>query len=67
MRLGRGGPRQGCPAAPAPGPRRPQGSAFAARALAVLAGPVGDACGGRQSVPELSSAAAALRGARTVD
>jgi hypothetical protein len=47
--------------------RRPGGSAFAAQALNDLAGPVGDACGGRQFVPELTHAAAALRGARIVD
>lgn len=47
--------------------RRPRGTAFAAGALNDLAVPVGDACGGRQFVPELTHAAAALRGARIVD
>jgi len=47
--------------------RRPRGTAFAARALSVIAVPIGDACGGRQFVPELIHAAAALRGARLVD
>jgi hypothetical protein len=47
--------------------RRPRGTAFAARALNDLAVPVGDACGGRQFVPELTHAAAALHGARIVD
>ena len=47
--------------------RRPDGTAYAARALSDLAVPVGDACGGRQFVPELTGAAAALRGARIVD
>jgi hypothetical protein len=47
--------------------RRRGGSAFAAQALNDLAVPIGDACGGRQFVPELTHAAAALRGARLVD
>jgi hypothetical protein len=47
--------------------RRRGGGAFAAQALADIAVPIGDACGGRQFVPELISAAAALRGARLVD
>jgi hypothetical protein len=47
--------------------RRPDGRAYAAQALNDLAVPIGDACGGRQFVPELTHAAAALRGARIVD
>jgi hypothetical protein len=47
--------------------RRPGGTAYAAQALNDLAVPIGDACGGRQFVPELIHAAAALRGARIVD
>jgi hypothetical protein len=47
--------------------RRPGGSAFAAQALNDLAVPIGDACGGRQFVPQLTHAAAALRGSRLVD
>jgi hypothetical protein len=47
--------------------RRPGGSAFAAQALNDLAVPIGDACGGRQFIPQLTHAAAALRGSRLVD
>jgi hypothetical protein len=47
--------------------RRRGGTGFAAQALADIAVPIGDACGGRQFVPELIHAAGALRGARLVD
>jgi hypothetical protein len=47
--------------------RRPQGVPYAAQALSQLAVPIGDACGGRRFVPELTSAAAALGGTRIVD
>jgi hypothetical protein len=47
--------------------RRPQGVPYAAQALSQLAVPIGDSCGGRQFVPELTSAAAALGGTRIVD
>ncbi len=47
--------------------RRPDGAAYGAQALNELAVPVGDACGGRRFVPELTAAGAVLRGARMVD
>jgi hypothetical protein len=46
---------------------RPYGAAYAARALNQLAVPVGDACGGRRFVPELTTAGSVLHGARMVD
>ncbi len=47
--------------------RRPDGAAYGAQALNELAVPVGDACGGRRFVPELTAAGAVLHGARMVD
>jgi hypothetical protein len=47
--------------------RRPEGAPYAAQALNGLAVPIGDACGSRRFVPELTSAAAVLDGVRIVD
>jgi hypothetical protein len=47
--------------------RRPHGAAYASQALNRLAVPVGDACGGRRFVPELTAAGSVLRESRMVD
>jgi hypothetical protein len=47
--------------------RSPRGTPYAAQALNQLAVPVGDACGSRRFVPELTRAAAALHRVRIVN